>query len=149
MQYKHPEVRKGGVRYASLGNKVLRKMTRHPTVRTAGMRRGGGYDALRRTYVVFWVSMIVTAALLTFVTLYVRPRALPIPEMQAVELPVAKIQLTANRAGLCRHLLFHNDTGRFEDDGTGRCRGLIAEELLVNSIRTNRADALARVFKIR
>jgi hypothetical protein len=113
------------------------------------MRRGGGYDALRRTYVVFWVSMIVTAALLTFVTLYVRPRALPIPEMQAVELPVAKIQLTANRAGLCRHLLFHNDTGRFEDDGAGRCRGLIAEDLLVNSIQTNRADALSRVFKLR
>jgi len=118
-------------------------------MRTAGLSRGGGYDVPGGAYVLFWLSIILTVALVSFASLYAPPRTLPSPELQVIELPVAKIQLTANRAGDCRHLLFHNDTGRFEDDGVGRCRGLIAEELLVNSIRTNRADALARVFKFR
>lgn len=123
-------------------------MNRRSTIRTVGTSRGG-YAVPGWTYVFFWASVLLTVALVSFASLYAPLRALPSPELQVIELPVAKIQLTANRAGECRHLLFHNDTGRFENDGIGRCRGLIAEELLVNSVRTNRADALARVFKFR
>jgi len=43
----------------------------------------------------------------------------------------------------------HNASGRFEDGGTGKCHGLIPDELLVDTVRANRADAIGRVFKIR
>jgi hypothetical protein len=124
-------------------------MNRRPTIRTAALRRARGYDTPGYAYVLFWSSIVFTVALVSFASLYVPPQALPSPQVQLIEIPVAKIQLTANRAGLCRHLLFHNDTGHFEEDGTGRCHSLIAQELLVNSVRTNRADALSRVFKFR
>lgn len=71
------------------------------------------------------------------------PAALP-----EVETPVASIQLSPDRDGVCRQLLFHNTNGRFEDGGTGRCRGLIPDEMLVEST-ARRNEALARVFKTR
>jgi hypothetical protein len=124
-------------------------MKRHPrTVRTAGLSRDS-YAGPAWAYVLFFGVAMAAVAALTVASFYLPPRALPGSEVQFVEFPVAKIQLTANREGMCRHLLFHNDTGRFEDDGTGKCHGLIAEELLVNSISTNRVEALARVFKLR
>jgi hypothetical protein len=45
--------------------------------------------------------------------------------------------------------LFHNDTGHFEDAGSGACRGLIPQHLLIDTVRGRQADAMARVFKFR
>jgi hypothetical protein len=123
-------------------------MNRHPTDRTAGLSRGGN-AVPGWAYVFFCVSTIFVMVFLTVAGFYLPPRVFPSTQMQVVLLPVARIQLSSNRDGQCRHLIFHNDTGRFEDDGTGRCHGLIAEELLVNSIQTDRSAALARVFKLR
>jgi hypothetical protein len=148
MPYKHLEVRKAGYVMPRSGISA-QKMNRHPTIRTASMSRGGGYDLPGYAYMLFWSSIVFTVALVSIVSLYVAPQVAPNPLVQLAEVPVGKIQLTVDRAGLCRHLLFHNDSGRFEEDGTGRCHSLISEDLLVNSVRTNRADALSRVFKLR
>jgi hypothetical protein len=121
-------------------------MNRHPIVHSV-RASGGSYLAPGRAYVFFCISIVFTVALLTFTSLYLPPRALQTGEMKAVEFPVAMIQLIPNRAGLCRHLVFHNDTGHFEEGETGQCHGLIPAELLVDTVRVNRTEALGRVFK--
>lgn len=122
-------------------------MKRHPIVRAA--RASRGYVASRRAYVFFCASIVFTVALLMLATFFLPPRPMPMAELRAVELPVAMIQFVPDRAGQCRHLVFHNDTGRFEEGGTGQCRSLIADALLVDTIRSNRTEALGKVFKLR
>ncbi len=73
------------------------------------------------------------------------PEAAALPD---AETPVAFIQLSPDRDGVCRSLVFHNTSGRFEEGGTGRCRGLIPDEMLIEST-ARRNDALSKVFKIR
>ena len=105
--------------------------------------------ASRRAYAFFCASIVFTVALLTITTFILPPRALPTVALPAAAFPVATIQLIPNRDGQCRSLLFHNNTGRFEEGGIGKCHGLIPDELLVDTVRANRADAMGRVFKIR
>jgi hypothetical protein len=122
-------------------------MNREPLAPT--VRVGRGYLAPRRAYVFFCGSIVFTVALLTIATFVLPPRALPTTGMPTIAIPVATIQLIPNRDGQCRNLLFHNENGRFEEGGTGKCRGLIPDELLVDTVRSNRADAIGRVFRIR
>ena len=63
--------------------------------------------------------------------------------------PVAKIQFNPDQNGQCRHLVFHNDTGRFEQSGTGRCKGLSDDEMAAAMERESRSNSMARVFKAR
>jgi len=134
-----------GARYNNLDN-MRPDMNREPL---STIRVGRGYLAPRRAYVFFCASIVFTVALLTIATFILPPRALPITGTGAAAFPVATIQLIPNRDGLCRNLLFYNDNGRFEEGGTGKCRGLIPDELLVDTVRANRADAIGRVFKFR
>jgi hypothetical protein len=123
------------------------KMNRQPI--EPAVRGSRGYLASRRAYVFFCASIVFTVALLTITTFILPPRALPSAALPTAAFPVATIQLIPNRDGQCRSLLFHNASGRFEDGGIGKCHGLIPDELLVDTVRANRADAMGRVFKIR
>ena len=125
-----------------------RDMNGPPNARARHGSRGN-YAASRGAYVFFCVAVAFAVTLLTFVSLVLPPRALPTVALRGAEIPVAAIQLSPDRQGLCRHLLFHNDTGRFEDSGTGKCQGLIPEHMLIETVRGRRADALAKVFKLR
>jgi hypothetical protein len=123
------------------------EMNRQPI--EPAVRGSRGYLAPRRAYVFFCASIVFTVGLLTVATFILPPRALPTAALSGAAIPVATIQFIPNRDGQCRSLLFHNDDGRFEDGGTGKCHGLIPDELLVDTARANRADAIGRVFKFR
>ena len=60
-----------------------------------------------------------------------------------------KAQFNPDQNGQCRHLVFHNDTGRFEQSGTGRCKGLSDDEMAAAMARESRSNSMARVFKAR
>lgn len=94
-----------------------------------------------------WATALCVGALIVAALSLVPwpPEAAALPE---VETPVASIQLSPDRDGVCRQLVFHNTTGRFEDGGSSRCRGLIPDEMLTEST-SRRNDALSKVFKIR
>jgi hypothetical protein len=81
--------------------------------------------------------------------LLVPPPTFPAGDPRAPKDAVAKIQLNPDQRGLCRNLVFHNDSGRFEDSGTGRCKGLSDDEMHAAMARENRASSMARVFKAR
>jgi hypothetical protein len=124
-------------------------MNRPPIVRARYASRRV-FVATRGTYLLFWAAVVCTVALLTLSGFFVPPRAVQSLEPQAVEtIPVATIQLYSDRKGLCRHLLFHNDSGRFDEGGFAPCRGLIPAELLVDTVRGKRSEAMAKVFKFR
>ena len=123
------------------------EMDRQSTEPAVAVSRG--YTPPRLAYVFFCGSIVFTVALLTIATFILPPRALPMAELPSAGTPLATIQLLPNRDGQCRNVLFHNQSGRFEDGGTAKCRGLIPDELLVDSVRANRNEAIGRVFKIR
>jgi hypothetical protein len=68
----------------------------------------------------------------------------PSPSAPALEVPVARIQFIPDRNNLCRALLFHNDSGRYQDAGTGKC--LLSADMLVWTIH-GRSEAFAEAFK--
>jgi hypothetical protein len=108
------------------------------------------YLATGATYLLFCGTVVCSVALLTVSGFFLPPRAVQSNEHHATEaVPVATIQLYSDRRGLCRHLFFHNDTGRFDEGGFAPCRGLIPAELLVDTVRTRRSDAMSKVFKFR
>jgi hypothetical protein len=126
-------------------------MNRPPLVRARYVTRGH-YVATGGAYLFFCVCVAFTVGLLTFSGFILPPRALPIGQrpstVQAVL--VAPIQLLPDREGICRNLLFHNDTGRVDEGGFAPCRGLIPDEMLVETtIRGRRNDAIAKVFKFK
>jgi hypothetical protein len=123
-------------------------MRPEPTPRIQFPSRGH-YRAPRGAYLFFCVAVALTVALLICASLLLPARVVQGAATQEVGHPVATIQFTPDRQGLCRQLLFHNDTGRFEHAGTGTCRNQIPEQLLVETVRGRRAEALARVFKFR
>ena len=81
--------------------------------------------------------------------LLVPPPTFPEGDPRRPKTPVASIQLNPDQRGLCRNLVFHNDTGRFEGSGTGRCKGLSDDEMQAAMTREHRANSVARVFKAR
>ena len=62
---------------------------------------------------------------------------------QKLVIPVTRIQWFPDRNDLCRTLLFHNDSGRYQDNGMGRCT--IPKDMLIWSV--SRAAAFADAFK--
>src|SRR5262245_45525209 len=105
----------------------------------------------RAAYVVFCGGISIAVLFLTFSSLILPKRAFPTTSSDArgAKIPVAKIQLTPDQKGQCRHLVFHNDTGRFEESGMGRCKGLSGDEMEAEIARENRNAAVSRVFKFR
>jgi hypothetical protein len=101
-------------------------------------------------YVAFCVGVVAAAAGLTFSGFVLPPRALPSTETPAPpRISVATIQLSRDEKGLCRQLLFHNDSGRFDEGGFGECRGLIPDHMLVETLSGKRNEAISKAFKFR
>lgn len=120
-----------------------------PPIRARSVSRQA-FVATGATYLLFCGAIVCTVALLTASGLFLPQRAVQSNEPPAaVTIPVATIQLYSDRRGLCRHVLFHNDSGRFDEGGFAPCRGLIPDELLVDTVRARRSDALSKVFKFR
>jgi hypothetical protein len=97
----------------------------------------------------FFGGAAVAVLFAALASLLLSPREFPTGEPHGPKIPVAKIQLVPDQKGQCRHLVFHNDSGRFEQSGTGRCKGLSADEADAEMARENRTNAMARVFKSR
>jgi hypothetical protein len=94
-------------------------------------------------------GIAVAILCLIFAGLLVPPPTFPAGDPRGANLPVAKIQFNPDQKGQCRHLVFHNDTGRFEQSGMGRCKGLSDDEALSEAAREHRTNSMARVFKAR
>jgi hypothetical protein len=124
-------------------------MNEHPTVSARPASRSEPAVS-RIAYVIFCGGILVACLFLTFSSLFLPKRAFPtVADHRAAKLPVAKIQLTPDQKGQCRHLVFHNDTGRFEESGMGRCKGLSGDEAEAELAREARTNAMSRVFKFR
>ena len=102
-------------------------MNEGPTINVR--RPSRGEPAISRVaYVIFCGGISIAVLFLTFSSLILPPRAFPKGDQRGANIPVARIQFTPDQKGQCRHLVFHNDTGRFEESGMGRCKGLSGDE---------------------
>ena len=124
-------------------------MNQRPTINVRPVSRGEPAVS-RAAYVVFCGGILVACLFLTFSSLFLPKRAFPTGEARGVaKIPVARIQFTPDQKGQCRHLVFHNDTGRFEESGMGRCKGLSSGDGEAELAREARTNAMSRVFKFR
>jgi hypothetical protein len=98
-------------------------------------------------YVFFCGSIVITVGALMVTSLLLPPRKMPWSDVQRPQIPVAKIELDPDRKGECRHILFHNDSGSFEEGRTGRCSGLNSD--IDGQAAARRAEALKRAFNFR
>jgi hypothetical protein len=109
------------------------------------MRRSG-YAAFWGAYLVLCVSIVFAGAMLKFSGLASPAGDLPAGQMPAaVETPVARIQFLPDRDNLCRALMFHNDTGRYQEGGTGQCT--IPRDMATVWNVSSRAEAFAQAFR--
>jgi len=114
------------------------------------MAHRGQRTAAGGAYVFFCGSIVLTVGLLTVGGFFLPPRVFEFPDLGRHKPPVAKIEMVPDRDGKCRHLLFHNETGRFEEAGMGRCSGLTPEEqILADEAAARRSEAVKRAFKFR
>jgi hypothetical protein len=96
-------------------------------------------------YVLFCACTVLAGTTLTVTGFVFAPR-----DVQAAQqVPVARIQFVPDRNDLCRVLLFHNDSGRYQDAGRGPCSNQISENMLVWTSRGSRIDAFAQAFRPR
>ena len=104
-----------------------------------------------RDFVARFCGGAIAVAILSLICagLLVPPPTFPDGDPRGPKAPVAKIQFNPDQKGVCRHLVFHNDTGRFEQSGTGRCKGLSDDDAAAEAARENRTNSMARVFKAR
>jgi hypothetical protein len=126
-------------------------MPRPPLVRAHYASRSH-YAPTGGAYLFFCGCVAFTVALLTLSGFVLPERVVrSIEHQQAVEpILVATIQLAPNRQGVCRNLLFHNDSGRVDEGGFAPCHGLIPAEMLVETTRRRgRTEAFFKVFKFR
>jgi hypothetical protein len=121
-------------------------MPGRPTKRARHARRG--VHARNRGAHVFFSGCVIAALGFLIVASFTAPPRRGLPPAPA-EIPVAMIQFMPDRNGLCRRLLFHNDSGRYEDGGSGRCGGLIPDDKLLTTVRAKRDTAIAQAFKFR
>jgi hypothetical protein len=107
----------------------------------------------RSTYAVFWGVYLLLCGSLAFAgaVLKVNVAAAPPGELQAVqappvvETPVARIQFLPDRNNLCRALVFHNDSGRYQEGGTGQCT--IPRDMMTVWNVNSRAEAFSQAFR--
>jgi hypothetical protein len=122
-----------------------KRMPGRPPKRARRARRG--VYTLNRGGSLFFCGCFICALALLIVASVTAPAPRALPRAPA-ELPVATIELLPDRNGLCRHLRFHNDSGRFEEGGSGRCGGPAPDDKLL-VIRGKRDAAIAQAFKFR
>jgi hypothetical protein len=121
-------------------------MNRRPNARVKAAKRVKRESA-GGAYIFFCGSIVVTVAALTITSFLLPPRKLQSTDLQKLRIPVAKIELNPDRKGECRHILFHNDSGRFEEGGTGRCSGLNTSDEDGQVAAERRSEALKKAFK--
>jgi hypothetical protein len=114
---------------------------RHATRRNYAYRSGA--------YLLLWFGIALAVVMLTFSSFVLPPRMVPTEAKAAYVVPVASIQLLPDANGLCRQFMFHNDSGRLDEGGITECRDLIPDRMLVETVRSRRNEAIAKVFKIR
>jgi hypothetical protein len=108
------------------------------------IRRRSGHAAVWVAYVLSCGSIVLAGATLSVRGLASLPADLQSAQPKAPEIPVARIQFVPDRNNLCRALLFHNDSGRYQDAGRGTC--IFPENALVWTVRS-RAQAFSDAFK--
>ena len=114
-------------------------MAPNSPLRTRPVRRRS-YVAAGLAYAIFCGSVLAIASL------GVRIPPQQTAETQKTEIPVATIQSFPDVNDMCRILLFHNDTGRYQEGGTAPCQNLISKKVLVWTV-TDRAREFAKVFR--
>ena len=95
------------------------------------------------TYLLFCGGILAIALLMGK---DISPPVLQAAKPQAAEIPVATIQFTPDINNMCRRLLFHNDTGRYQEGGTAYCQNLTAKQFLRWTV-TERTTAIAKAFR--
>jgi hypothetical protein len=105
----------------------------------------------RRGYAAFWGAYLLLCGSMVFAGAKLTGWAVPPGELQAlpvpppVETPVARIQFLPERNNLCRALLFHNDTGRYQEGGIGECT--IPRDMMTVWNVNSRAEAFSQAFR--
>ncbi len=108
--------------------------------------RRSGYAAFWGAYLLLCGSVVFAGAMLK-----ITGPALPPGDLHAVqappvvETPVARIQFLPDRNNLCRALVFHNDSGRYQEGGMGQCT-IPRDMMTVWNVNT-RAEAFAQAFR--
>jgi hypothetical protein len=95
-------------------------------------------------YLLLCGSVVFAGATLGVAALAVSPRDLPMAPPQAFEIPVARIQSLPDRNNLCRALVFHNDSGRYQETVLGKC--IIPKDMQMWTF-PGRAAAFAEAFR--
>jgi hypothetical protein len=108
------------------------------------IRRRSGHAAVWVAYVLSCASIVLAGTMLSVSGPVSLPVDLQSAQPKAAEIPVARIQFVPDRNNLCRALLFHNDSGRYQDAGMGKC--IFPEDGLVWTVRT-RAEAFSKAFQ--
>jgi hypothetical protein len=122
-------------------NALFYSMARRQSIRSIRRSR---HAAVWVVYLLVCGSIVSAGAMLGVTGLRLSskdPQTAPPP---ALEIPVTRIQLFPDRDNLCRTLLFHNDSGRYQEGGTGQCT--IPKDMLVWTLRS-RTEAFAEAFK--
>jgi hypothetical protein len=109
-----------------------------------GHSRQSRYAPVWVAYLLVCAGIVVAGAMLTLTDIGTSPVDLQAAQPKALESPVARIQSTPDRNDLCRILLFHNDSGRYQDGGMGKC--IFPNDMLVWTIR-GRGEAFADAFR--
>jgi hypothetical protein len=116
-------------------------MARRQSIRT---HRPSRYAALWLAYLLGCGAIVFAGVMLSVTALRVSSQDTPAGPPQKLEIPVTRIQLFPDRNDLCRTLLFHNDSGRYQEGGTGQCT--IPRDMLTWTFR-GRAEAIAEAFR--
>ena len=118
-------------------------MVRRESIRTRQTSRSR-YAVVWVAYLLLCGSMVLAGAMMRVTGFALSSGEVPAGQPPAVEIPVARIQFIPDRNNLCRALLFHNDSGRYQDGGIGQCT--IPKDMLVWSVQS-RAEAFADAFR--
>jgi hypothetical protein len=95
-------------------------------------------------YLLLCGGILFAGAMLGGAAKAVSPRDLPIGLAPALEIPMARIQSLPDRNNLCRALVFHNDSGSYQEGPLGKCT--IPKDMMVWTY-PGRAEAFAEAFK--
>jgi hypothetical protein len=102
------------------------------------------YAAGAAAYLLLCGAILFAGATLGASAKAVSLRDLPIGPPPALEIPVARIQSLPDRNNLCRALVFHNDSGSYQEGALGKCT--IPKDMMVWTY-PGRAEAFAEAFK--
>jgi len=120
-------------------------MARRPPMLKRQMRRSA-YAAFWGAYLLLCGSLVFAGTMLKITGFASPPGDLQVVQAPpAVETPVARIQFMPDRNNLCRALVFHNDSGRYQEGGTGECT--IPRDMMTVWNVSSRAEAFAQAFR--